>query len=666
MSEALPRTTDRGPPRAARLLVPVWGYRYVKQFLEFSLPTMLSAGNVPALAKTLPCTFVFLTSADDVEFITDHPGHRLLSSICRIEIQPIDDLITGDNHSTTITLAYERAVRATGPDMLDTCFFFLICDYLVADGSFRNVLSRIMAGASGVFAGNFQIVEEEAAPEFHQLFEGDGPELTIEPRELMRWALRHLHPMTAANTVNFPLAHSTHSNRLFWRVDNDTLIGRFYLMHMIAIRPELTDFVIGASCDYSFMPEMCPSGAIDVLTDSDEYLVVEMQPRPHESGFLRIGSFDPDALAESLSEWTTARHRENVRSTLVYHAGDIPETLAATIGEADRFIALVDGKLSKAPQPHRDHWYWIGAIAAHRWALARLAESRGAAASGMPDDARPPWTLSRTLQDLRIRLFGRPPYVRPWHPRCPDYRLLLERLQALLADSPGTLLAVGRNTVYLKGWASGLTPDVKVMQTSELLDLQRRPYTALVKKFPAAFALIGEGELPRCAELIARLLPLVADGGFAMLAVINNRADATNDHFSREFAYRSSALLNVPGVIVSARFVPITWLRAAALRWLLKLDRLLSAHPILAPLLAGLVAVAALATYVANRTATETHARAQRYNGYSGVLVEFRPRGPAQLPKFRTDDDGYWARRRVQRLIERQEASVPHEDVRAS
>jgi hypothetical protein len=355
-----------------------------------------------------------------------------------------------------------------------------------------------------------------------------------------------------------------------------------------------------------------------------------------------------------------------VRSTLVFHAGDIPATLPAAISEADRFIELVGGKLSKTPQPHRDHWYWIGAIAAHRWALARLAESRGAAASVMPDDARPPWTLARALQDLRIRIFGRPPYVRPWHPRCPDYRLLLQRLQALLADSPGTLLTVGRNTVYLKGWVSGLTRDVKVMQTSELLELGRRPYTTLVKKFSAAFVLINESEMPSCGEIIARLLPLVADGGFVMLAVINSRADETNDHFSREFAYQSSRLLNAQGAIVSAHFVPISWLRAAALRRLLKFDRLLSNHPILAPLLAVPVAAAALATYIANRTATDTHAHAQRYTGYSGVFTELRPSGPAQLPKFKTEEVDYWARKRVLRLLERQDVAVPREDVRAS
>ena len=62
------------------------------------------------------------------------------------------------------------------------------------------------------------------------------------------------------------------------------MMGRFYLMHMLCVRPEILDFVIGSSCDYSFIPEMCPSGNVEVIRDSDEYLVVELQPRRHEAG----------------------------------------------------------------------------------------------------------------------------------------------------------------------------------------------------------------------------------------------------------------------------------------------------------------------------------------------------------------------------------------------
>ena len=311
---------NRSPPTAIKVLMPVWGLRYTRQFLEFCLPTLLAPGNVPALAQALPCTIVVMTSHRDEAVIRGHPAWRRLAEICRAEIQLIDDLITDGNHSTTITLAYERAIRKAGAHMLDTCFIFLVSDYLVADGALANVLTRIQAGASGVLACNFQIVAEDAVPFLRHRIDPTRIEISLAPRELLRWALGHLHSATAANIVNFKLTHNEHANRLFWRVDENTLIGRPYLMHMIGIRPEVTDFIVGSSCDYSFIPELCPSNNVVVITDSDDYLVVEMQPRDHEKNDLRLGPFDPKHLASTLAEWTTARHRENVQFTLLYHS----------------------------------------------------------------------------------------------------------------------------------------------------------------------------------------------------------------------------------------------------------------------------------------------------------------------------------------------------------
>ena len=68
----------RSPPKAARMLLCVWGYSYVRQFLEYSLPTLLAPGNIPALAAALPTEFVILTSADDESFIVEHPTFKRL------------------------------------------------------------------------------------------------------------------------------------------------------------------------------------------------------------------------------------------------------------------------------------------------------------------------------------------------------------------------------------------------------------------------------------------------------------------------------------------------------------------------------------------------------------------------------------------------------------
>ena len=194
---------NRSPLSAIKVLMPVWGSRYVRQFLEFCLPTMLAPGNIPALARRLPCTFVVMTSQRDEFLIRHHPAWHRLAEICDVEVQLIDDLITDGNHSTTITLAFTRAVRESGPQMLDTCFIFLVCDYLMADGALAHVLTRIQAGSSGVLACNFQIVAEDAIPFLRRRIDPTRIEISLPPRELLRWALGHLHSATAANIVNF-------------------------------------------------------------------------------------------------------------------------------------------------------------------------------------------------------------------------------------------------------------------------------------------------------------------------------------------------------------------------------------------------------------------------------------------------------------------------------
>ena len=122
-------------------------------------------------------------------------------------------------------------------------------------------------------------------------------------------------------------------------------------MHMLCVRPEVTDFVIGSSCDYSFIPEMCPSENVDAITDSDEYLVIEMQARTHESKFLRPGPIEVIPLAKSLSEWTTIVHRKNASHSLFFHASDLPAEINDSIKKADVFIADVARHLSPKPQP---------------------------------------------------------------------------------------------------------------------------------------------------------------------------------------------------------------------------------------------------------------------------------------------------------------------------
>jgi hypothetical protein len=545
---------QRPPPTSAKLLLPVWGHPYVKQFLEVGLPTLLAPGNVPAVGQSLPCEFQLLTSAADESYIRQHPAFVRLADVCRATIRPIDHLITAGNNSATLTLAYVEAIRAAGPAMLDTCFFFLVSDYIVADGSLVSVLARVRAGANAVLVGNFQVTAEEALPWLRERIGPEAAGVSLSARELMHWALGHLHPATVANTVNASDTHNAHTNRLFWRVDDHTLLGRFYLMHMIAIRPEVIDFRVGASCDYSFVPEMCPSGSVSVIADSDEFLVVEMQPRAHEASFLRQGPLRPEALARSLGEWTTAQHRQNVSHSLVYHAGDLPTGLPATVAAADEYVAKVARHVRRPPQPHYGHPYWRGAIATvQEAARGRLSPEALRRLLGAPS-RRGYW-----VERLRALVIGYPPRVRPWHPRWPDYRPVLRRLSPFFGDPARQLLHVTDAPTLFSVMLGEAGGRVLTLQTTPFL--QSPPDSRVfVDRFDLCLIELDQGDVERIGELVRRLAPVMKDGGSILIAIREQQPMRDAERFGVDLGEQ------LRGVAPSARLEEVSYVPASSLR----------------------------------------------------------------------------------------------------
>lgn len=614
------REPQRPPPKFVKLLLPVWGHRYVRQFLDLGLPTLIASGNVPALAKALPCEFEILTSAEDEGYIRQHHAFLCLAGICPATIRPIDHLITAGNNSTTLTLAYAEAIRAAGPAMLDTCFFFLVSDYIVADGSLASVLARIRAGASAVLVGNFQVTAEEATPWLNERVEREAGAVAFSARELMRWALAHLHPATVANTVNSSLWHNSHTNRLFWCVDGDTLLGRFYLMHMIAIRPEVTGFKIGASCDYSFVPEMCPSGNVSVITDSDEFLVVEMQPRAHESGFLRPGPLRLGPLARSLSEWTTARHRQNVAYSIVYHAGEPPAVLSAAAAAADAYVGEVTRRLPRRPQPHYGHPYWHGAIATVREASrARLSDEALRTILGA-HSWRGYW-----IERLRALLIGFPPRVRPWHPRWADYRPVLTRLAPFFADPARRLLLMSDAPTLFSVMLADAGERVVRLQTSPFVQSAPGRYQAFVNRFDLCLIQFEERNVERTGEVVGRVAPMMKDGGRVLIAIREQQPMKGAQQFGAAVGEMLRRLPGTSALVEDVRYVPASRLRGWSYRLFARLGTAAHQRPWVGiPAVAVLAAPLALLTLVLNLFAAARTRATLRHGMASSLHIVVR------------------------------------------
>ena len=430
-------------------LLPVWGEAYVAQFLEFCLPSLLADGNIPAAARRHPSRFQLLTRARDVEAVRAHPAWVALGRICTVEIMLIDDLVSRSS-AAMLTLAYTRAMRSAGSSLQRTAFIYLVADYVLANGAINEAVTKIEDGHSGVLIGNFMVTREGTARELERFRSFGSLALKIEPHELVALSLQHLHPATRACIVSSarrgPMGqalytsvgqiHDARANRLFWRAGHNALLGRFYLMHMFAIQPEVADFTISAPSDYALIPELCPSGNVTVIEDSDRLCLVEMQPEKTLPPAIAFGRQLPLPLATSISTWATRQHRDNAEKPVLFHAGLVdPDILEFTRREADAFLASTMKALPPEPQPSRDHPHWA-AMLAHHSATGATAPDYAAldavlAGPGMikSPSARKP----RPVETIRQVAFGRTPLVRPWHPRWPDWRRLVTTLSKTCA-----------------------------------------------------------------------------------------------------------------------------------------------------------------------------------------------------------------------------------------
>jgi hypothetical protein len=499
--------------RGVQILLPVWGAAYLRQCLEVLLPSLLAAGNVPAVVAALPTVFILSTRERDISAVRQHPAWRALAAVCEARLEPLDALLS-EAHSVVLTLVYARAIRSAGYLARDTGFVFLVADYVFADGALREVLRRLQGGADAVLAGNFQISAEAACGRLAAPAPGEA--LTISPRALVRLGLEALHPATQACLAGESDAHDALANRVFWRLGRDALVGRFYLLHMIAIRPETLDVCIAAPCDYSFVPEFCPSGRVETIEDSDAYMVAELQPAGAGPTAWRPGPLAPAALADSLAPWVTPQHRRNAFHALCYHSVSlemIAADYAAAVAASSDFVAETQHLLGPVAHPQRHHPSWRGMLTHHQATAIQPADS---AVLGVILGAG---AVPAAVGERRQLFLGQMPQPRPWHPHWADWRALRQRLAAQAAGCRVLIVSAGnwRVRAQLMRYANaGGAISAEHMEPEELCAPAASEAGA---RFDFVLAVIRPSPQDGAAAVCEAVARLLANRGQALLAL---------------------------------------------------------------------------------------------------------------------------------------------------
>jgi hypothetical protein len=303
---------------------------------------------------------------------------------------------------------------------------------------------------------------------------------------------------------------------------------------------------------------MCPAGKVVIVADSDDYFVAEVQPHRHEAHFIRFGPIAVPELAHSLSEWTTERHRLNARETIVFHADDVSAQLPSSLAEAESFIAALT-PLLEAPQPYRDHPYWIGAIAALNEAMARRDSEAGEGTPVPPlaplqIQTAKPSLLGRLRRWLRQTVVGDVPNVSRMHPRWRDYKLLAAACEQLAPPKTRLLVQAGDMT--------GLSNIFRQRAREVELLSDSTPLPSDATDADAGFIGLVNVDLGAIEESFRRSGQRIRAGGQILAAVLITDGAVDPEHLGTDHALGLALLASSGLMVTECRISTVGWWRS--------------------------------------------------------------------------------------------------------
>jgi hypothetical protein len=337
-----------------------WGHSYIEDLLSLTIPALLAPGNLPYLASRLSCEVVLLTEERLFPRVINHPAIERLRTICPFKLIGLDDLIpTPARYGMSLTFALHRGFADLGPAMTDHWLIFLNADFILAEGSLRNLLDHLVRGERLVASPSYCVVAKEVKSELLKRIDSKTSTLSMPPREMAKLALAHRHNTIRSKTVNQSAFHFRYTDQFYWLLDNSTMLGHQMPVAIVGLRPECYVGEPNSAWDYGLMKEFCPTAEPAVIGDSDEFLLIELREKDVAQDDILPGRVQPHEIAERMIGWVTPYQRDFTRYPLTLHSAELP----ANIEEGRRLLsAFVNEVLSHVPTSlpsHVGHPQWV-------------------------------------------------------------------------------------------------------------------------------------------------------------------------------------------------------------------------------------------------------------------------------------------------------------------
>lgn len=371
---------------ATRLIVAAWGDAHLERLLTLTLPALLAPGNYPYIAQVFPCRLVIVTERRLFTKLERSATFAQFREFGTTHLIAMDDLLLGPgSYGLTLTMALFRGCEDLGSAMTETNLLFLNADFILADGSYRSLADKLLAGERMIVAPSYCADTEQVLPELRtRCHDGKGV-IRISNHELARLTLANLHATVRGQMIDSCFHYDqVYVYQFYLQPDRHTLLGHQMPIALVAMRPTAIPSEMQTFWDWGAAAEFCPGVEYCALGDSDDFLMMELRERGEGAPLLRLGSQSPARTARLLAPVLTSEQRRCAEFPLTLHDCNLVDDLADTRRQLAQYRDEVLAQVPRQPVQHRNHPLWWHH---YRQLLASRRKAGAGQRSGVAADA---------------------------------------------------------------------------------------------------------------------------------------------------------------------------------------------------------------------------------------------------------------------------------------
>jgi hypothetical protein len=292
-----------------KIVMPVWGKEFTNLFICFVLRSQIESGLLK-FDERKNIEYVIVTDAAGAAMISASSFLAALNEVCNVSIIRADQL-AGQPSYKRLTSSYNLALSKA---VVGDLYIFVTADCFFSREVFRRIKEK---------SDKYRVVLSPALRVVEETFLSDvvlSGSYSVDGREALAIAIRNEHPMTSSFCINNDrnLMHPLPAQTLS-RLESG-YVGRWNVMHPIAIRIANPNRGILETIDWCFPLHHIKSwDDVGVLDSIEDGLAVSLTPFNYSQGELYLRGGTPDARLRNLKAWVNLRWALNFHMAQISH-----------------------------------------------------------------------------------------------------------------------------------------------------------------------------------------------------------------------------------------------------------------------------------------------------------------------------------------------------------